>query len=77
MSGESAALALAIAAGAAGALAVERDGAMAVVLVLHPGALAHRMAREQLLAVAQEHGIRNLAVELVDDDSATPRLPRD
>ena len=61
---------------AAGFLAVEREDALAVVIVRRPEALADRGVRERLLAVAAAHGIRNLAIELVDDDGAAPRLPR-
>ena len=70
-------LALAEDAADAGVLAVERDGAMAVVRARHPEALADRAARDRLLSVAKQAGIRDLAVELVDDDRTTPRLPRD
>ena len=61
---------------AAELLTVEREGALAVLTVRRPEALADRGARERLLAVAAVHGIRNLAIELVADDGAAPRLPR-
>ena len=77
MSDATVVLALAQAAADAGVLAVERDGAMAVLLATHPERLADRSARERLLAVAKGAGIGTLAVELVDDDGAATRLPRD
>lgn len=77
MNGEPVVLALASAAADADVLAVEVDGAMAVLLVRHPQSLSSRAVRERLLAVAKDAGIRNLAVELVDDDDAASRLPRD
>jgi hypothetical protein len=77
VNGEPVVLALASAAADAGVRAVELDGAMAVLLVRDPRSLASETARERVLAVAKAAGIRSVAVELVDDDGAAPRLPRD
>jgi hypothetical protein len=77
VNGEPVVLALASAAAVAGVLAVELDGAMAVLLVRDPRSLASGAVRERVLAVAKAGGIRSVAVELVDDDGAAPRLPRD
>jgi len=77
MKGEPAALALASAASGAEVLAVDLDGAMAVLFVRHPEALADPEARSRVLAAARAQGIRNVAIELTDDDGAASRLPRD
>ena len=77
MTGDAGALAIASAAADAGVLMVERVGAMAVMSARHPEALADPLVRAGVLAVARAQGIRDLAIELTDDDGAAPPLPRD